>query len=273
MPGHEPDAIEREALREAMLESLRRWDPHQYEQLKRNTARVLRERGLPTAGDSRFAEDAQLRRVDDRRFRELMWSLINSGVLVQGMDSSNPQWPFMSITELGEDYLRHGGPDVYDPDGYVKQLSARHPVDEVESRFLYQAIGAFHADLPDAAAVMLGAAAEHLILVLADAIATTDRSVGARIEKEMNRPALSLLGYIGKYLEDRKGQLPRRLGEQVSTTFLGIASMIRVARNDAGHPALGAVDRDQALVLLRLFAHLRDWAYGAMDELRSIAPT
>lgn len=91
MPAAEPDAIEREALREAMLESLRRWEPQQYEQLKRNTARVLRERGLPTVGDLRFAEDAQQRRVDDRRFRELMWSLINSGVLVQGMDSSNPQ--------------------------------------------------------------------------------------------------------------------------------------------------------------------------------------
>lgn len=142
----------------------------------------------------------------------------------------------MSVTELGEDYLRHGGPDVYDPDGYVRQLSSRYPVDDVESRFLYQAIGAFHADLPDAAAVMLGAAAEHLILILAEAIAKADSSVAARVRKEMNRPALSLLTYLGKYLEDRKGQLPRRLGEQVSTTFLGIASMIRVARNDAPIP-------------------------------------
>jgi hypothetical protein len=97
--------IEREAVRDAMLESLRRWPPQQYQHLKINTARVLRERGLPTAGDPSFGQDVQLRRIDDRRFRELLWSLINSGVLVQGLDSGNEQWPFLSVTELGEDYL------------------------------------------------------------------------------------------------------------------------------------------------------------------------
>jgi hypothetical protein len=265
-----PAPIEREAIRDALLESLRREPPRQYQQLKANTARVLRERGLPTAGHSDFAQDAQLRTIDERRFRELLWSLINSGVLVQGLNSSNEQWPFLSVTELGEDYLKDNGPDVYDPDRYVEQLAAEHPVDEVESRFLYQAIAAFHADLPDAAAVMLGAAAEHLILVLSDAIATTDNAVAARIEKEASRSALSLLTYVGKYLEDRKGRLPRRLREELSTTFLGIASMIRIARNDAGHPALDRpVARDQALVLLRLFPGFRGWSHDLMSELRA----
>lgn len=262
--------IEREAIRDAMLESLRRWPPQQYLHLKINTARVLRERGLPTAGEPSFGQDAQLRRIDERRFRELLWRLINSGVLVQGLDSSNEQWPFLSVTELGEDYLQDRGSDVYDPDRYVEQLAAKHPVDEVESRFLYQAIAAFHADLPDAAAVMLGAAAERLILVLSDAIADADSTVAARIEKEANRSALSLLTYVSKYIEDRKGRLPRRLREQVSTTFAGIASIVRIARNDAGHPALDqAVGRDHALVLLRLFPHFRDWSYEFMSELRA----
>jgi hypothetical protein len=149
-------------------------------------------------------------------------------------------------------------------------LAAEHPVDEVESRFLHQAIAAFHADLPDAAAVMLGAAAEHLILVLSDAIADMDSAVAGRIEKEASRSALSLLMYVGKYIEDRKGRFPRRVREQISTTFSGIASMIRIARNDAGHPALDqAVGRDQALVLLRLFPHFRDLSYELIAELRS----
>jgi hypothetical protein len=103
------------------------------------------------------------------------------------MDSSNDQWPWLSVTELGEEYLRHRGPDVYDPDGYVDQLSTRYPADDVESR-----VSAFHADLPDAAAVMLGAAAEHLILVLSQAIADADGTVAGRMEKGADRSALSL---------------------------------------------------------------------------------
>lgn len=190
-----------------MLESLRREPPRQYLEFKRNTARVLRERGLPTGGDPRFGEDAQLRLVDDRRFRGLLWSLINSGVLVQGMDSSNDQWPWLSVTELGEDYLLHRGADVYDPERYVEELSHQYAVDGVEARFLRQAIAAFHADLADAAAVMLGAAAEHLVLQLARAIAETDIAVARRIEKETRGPALSVLTYVNRYLESHKDLL------------------------------------------------------------------
>jgi hypothetical protein len=50
---------------------------------------VLRECKLPTDGDPSYGQEAQLRLVDNRRFREILWSLINSGVLVQGLNSSN----------------------------------------------------------------------------------------------------------------------------------------------------------------------------------------
>jgi hypothetical protein len=144
-------------------------------------------------------------------------------------------------------------------------LSSRYPVDDVESRFLHQAIAAFHADLPDAAAVMLGAAAEHLILVLAHAIADADGTVAGRIEKEANRSALSLLTYVSKYLENRKDRISRRLREDLPTTFAGIASMIRVTRNAAGHPALGAVDRRPSaspVAVIPPFPRLGAWDHG-----------
>ena len=45
---------------------------------------------------------------------------------------------------------------------------------EIERRYLSQASAAFRADLPDAAAVMLGAASEHLLLQLGAAIENAD---------------------------------------------------------------------------------------------------
>jgi hypothetical protein len=265
--SHDQEPIEREALHNAMLESLRREAPSQYLQFKRNTARVLHERGLPTQTEGHSREPSGIRLVDDRRFRELLWALINSGVLVQGKDSSNEQWPWLSVTELGDDYLKHGGPDVYDPDGYVNQVAERHAIDAVEAPYLGQAVSAFHADLPDAGAVMLGAAAEHVILLLAEAIGRADDTTARKVEKLLSGPVLRVLTFVTLYLETRKNDLPRQLREQLETTFAGVASMIRVARNDAGHPALGNVDRDHALVLLRLFPSFRNWAYDAIAAL------
>lgn len=263
------EAIDRVALREAMLESLRREEPQQYGGFKRNTATVLLERGLPVLGDT--AHGADLRRIDNQRFREILWKLINSGVLVPGKDSSNENWPFLSITEIGQDYLDKGGPDVYDPERYVGQVATRHSVDEVEARYLGQAIAAFDADLPDASAVMLGATAEHVILLLAETIAQTDEDAARDIERLRDGPALRLLRHVNSYLEEHGGKLSRRLREQREANFGSVASIIRVARNDGGHPALDVVDRDQALLLLRIFPNFRNWGYDVMSELRAEA--
>lgn len=258
--------IEREVLRDAMLESLRKKPPGQFLTLKINTAEVLDARGLPT-GDVRPGYPPQLRRADERRFREVLWSLINSGIMVQGLDAANAQWPFLSLTELGESHVEHRGPDVYDPDGYLRQLAAQHPIDQVEKRFLSQAVGAFHADLPDAAAVMLGATAEHVVVLLCEAIGRTDSAMTGKARQLADQPALKVLTFVSKYVEDRKSGLSRPLREEASTTFAGVASMIRLSRNSGGHPALHAVSRDHALVLLRLFPHFRDWAYKVIASL------
>jgi hypothetical protein len=263
----EEQAIEREVLRGAMLESLRREPPSQYVAFRNNVAKVLAERGLPVEGVAQGMEPT-LRRLDDRRFREIMWQLINQGVLVQGIDASNDQWPFLSLSEWGEEYIQAGGPDVYDPDGYLRDLARDRPLDDVEQRYLSQASAAFRADLPDAAAVMVGAASEHLLLLLADAIVANHGTGSAsKVAKARDRPALRLLTEISKYLEPRRANLARPLAESFETTFLGVANVIRASRNDAGHPALGHVDRDQAFVVLRLLPVYRQWVYRVIDSL------
>lgn len=258
-------AIERELLRSAMLESLRRQPPQQYVNFQHHVARVLADRGLPVE-EQGYGREPALRRIDDRRFREILWQLINQGILVQGLDSSNPQWPFLSLTEWGEEYVKGGGADVYDPDGYLAALNETHPLDDVERRYLAQAAAAFRADLADAAAVMLGGASEHLLLTLAHAIVEADPSA-TKVKEAIAAPALTLLREVHSYLTTRRKSLPRRLQETLDTTFLGLASVIRTSRNDAGHPALPDVERDDAFVLLRLFSTYREWVFRAIAEL------
>ncbi len=119
---------------------------------------------------------------------------------------------------------------------------------------------------------MLGAAAEHVILVLAETIAKSDEDEARDIERLRDGPALRLLRRVNSYLEEHGDKLSRRLREQREANFGSVASIIRVARNDGGHPALDVVDRDQALLLLRIFPNFRNWAYEVMSELRPGAP-
>jgi hypothetical protein len=261
--------VTRSALRDAMLESLRRESPSQFSTFKSNTAKVLTERGLYQSTASIYVGfyEYTLSPQDERRFRELLWSFINSGVLVQGLNAANPNWPFLSLTEMGEKFVKSGSFDVYDPDGYLIGLSKIRDLDAVERRFAGQAVGALNGNLPDAAAVMVGAAAEHVVRLLCAAIGESDASVKSKVDKLESQPAAHALNFVIKYTEDRKTALDRTVREQLSTTFGGVAAMIRASRNDAGHPALGVVDYDHALVLLQLFPGFRKMAYSIIDAL------
>jgi hypothetical protein len=251
-------AIEREILRSCILEALRREPGTQYINLQSATARVLVERGLPVR-PGQHPQDPHLAQEDLRRFRELVWSLITQGVVTPGKDDNNQNWPWLSLTEWGEEYARGGPPDVYDPEGYLADLEAVRPLDAVERRFLGQAIAAFRVDLPDASAVMLGVAAEHLILQLLDQLEAADPIRGSEIRRASGTRVLPLLRELTAYFLAKRKDLPRRLGEEIETTFAGISSFIRVARNDAGHPDLAVVSRDRAFTMLRLFAVYRHW--------------
>ena len=88
-------AIERETLRNCILEALRREPRTQYRSLRIATARVAAERGFAVQGGP-HGQDRYLAQSELRRFRELVWSLITQGLLTVGMDDNNVNWPWLS---------------------------------------------------------------------------------------------------------------------------------------------------------------------------------
>ena len=262
------DRIEREIMRQAMLQAARNQPPYQYVAYQNATALVLQERGFPIKSNP---GSPGLRRQDQRRFRELLWSLIGQGILVQGYNEANDNWPFLGITEWGEEYLTAEPiPDIYDPDGYLRALNASSSLDEVETRFLSQAVGAFRADLPDACAVMLGVASEHLLLKLFAEVAAADSASGGK-KNSLPTSALALLKYLHGNFAARKGSLLPELQEDLETTFLGVGGLIRSSRNDSGHPRGGSTTREQAATNLRLFAHYRKWVSAAAASIGTVS--
>jgi hypothetical protein len=258
--------LDSEVLRSCILEALRREPKTQFISLEIATARVAQERGLIGASPPDY-RDPHLPAESSRRFRETAWALIIEGVLVVGMDDNNAAWPWLSLTEYGEEVAGNQTTTPYDPSGYLDSLRVVRPLDDVEERYIPQALQAFRRNLPDAAAVMLGGASEHLIGVLGEAVIAADPSIGAGARKKLDGPALATLMWVQTYVSARKSKLPRRLAETLDTTFLGIASLIRITRNDAGHPALAPVSREQVFVNLQLFPVLRRWVWEVIPLL------
>jgi hypothetical protein len=118
--------------------------------------------------------------------------------------------------------------------------------------YLDEAVGAFYAECLLASSVMLGVAAESEFLRLLD-VAVSRPTVGSNFQPAANEkfirqkiarflPALSLVSY----------HLDRRETEDLDTNFAPIQSVLRIARNDAGHPS-SAPQRENVYVNLQLF--------------------
>jgi hypothetical protein len=252
----------RRCILEAMIPRLR----SDYETLKTATAAVAQRQGFEV--EERRHLEPTLLHSDLRRYRETIWGLIIEGIIVQGFDDANATWPFLGLSEYGEECVRAGEVVPHDPEGYLRHLATARQLDGVERRFVSQALEAFRRNLPDASAMMLGAASEHLLLGLAEAIAKKDAANRSKAKNKMDRPALTLLRFLQDYLSERKDLLPRALRENLDTIFSGIASLIRATRNDAGHPSLQApVTRDQAFTNLQLYPIYRGWLIDVTKRL------
>ncbi len=262
-----PTGLTPELMRSCVLEALKQNPKNQYISLQHATAGVAEQRGYPVQTQP-YGRPPMLLPGDELRFRETVLALIVEGVLVIGIDESNNQWLFLSLSEYGEEVVKAGRIQPHDTEGYLRALAAAEPLDTVEERYLPQALEAFRRNLPDAAALMVGAASENLLIRLGEAIEKADKAASAAVRKKLDQSALGLLLFLQDYFTGRRKSLPRELDETLDTTFGGIASLIRVTRNDAGHPAIGRpVDRDQAFVTLQLFPAYRSWVLAAIKLL------
>lgn len=265
-------AIPYPEMRSCVIAALRIRAPQQYESFVYTVASVLRSRGhqvQPTHGGQ------EILLLDDRRFyREVIWELIGLGIMAPGMDSSNEQWPFLSVTDYGALVLDGEEPSPAEDVDFLRSLTDRGPMDDVEHRYVRQALLAYRASLWDASAVMLGAAAEHLMEVLVEALATSDPAMEAKLPQLRKQPALRWLKDAHDYLRAHSEVLDQALKGNLDTTFAGLAACIRVARNDAGHPAGGtASDRYDAFANLQLYRIFRRWVMACIRRLPPPPPS
>jgi hypothetical protein len=119
--------------------------------------------------------------------------------------------------------------------------------------YLNEALLSFRGRCYLATSVMLGVAAERAFLTMSQAYASSSLAGAPAMESELAKPRsnyFALWTEFRKRIEPVRRGLPQGLGDPL--TLDAIADLIRLTRNEAGHPTGRQIDEDTARVHLTI---------------------
>jgi len=184
--------------------------------------------------------------------RVVLHELAHEGILVPGSPGAKDgdAWalPSYFLSPHGRKVLDNRDYEPHDPHGYLARLAAEVPAaDPVVTAYLVEAVKAYHHQLNLASAAMLGCAAEKAVLNLIDVLKSriTDAKARGRFAKDVDAAKWIKQKYdaLMKHLPVAV-PMPKDLAERVDFALDGAFRALRLARNDAGHPTRGTIERE-----------------------------
>jgi hypothetical protein len=175
------------------------------------------------------------------------------------------------VTQRGVEWFKGGEPLPEDVGGYMKFLRERvSPMDAVVEQYVIEALTAFERQAYFAAAVMLGAASEKALYLLAESVLCSFKDVKRHDKLKAlldRRKLLELFEYVRDTIRDASNAkaIPYTDSEGSATHLMSLYEAIRVQRNDAVHPKNATVSADSVRLLIQSFPY----AFGKSEELRA----
>lgn len=265
-----------EELRPLVLEAIKRQINNSNLQLVTiidETDSVARSKGFykdaTPWGYSPYSINRFMPEEDREKVRQIVWEFILQGILAIGLNELNPSFPFISITEHGKEVLESGETLPYDPDGYLKKLKTEIPsLDPLIEMYLSESLQAYLKGLMFSSAVMLGVASEKAFLTLLEAFtnALIDPTKKQRFQNLQDSiQTKRKFDQLKNEIIAIRSTLPRELSEDLESQFDGIFNLVRITRNDAGHPTGRRIERGVQYTHLQLFILYCKRIYGLAD--------
>lgn len=189
---------------------------------------------------------------------------------------SHDAWGSFRITEYGKKWATaQEEPIPEDLNGFIKFLMDNiSSIDDVVMQYVSEALNTFNGQYLFASAVMLGAAAEKIVYLLAEAIKNyaTEPKLQKNITEALEyRKLFDLFKLVSTTLENliKKKVIPYSTHEGSNHYMLSLFNAIRVQRNNAVHPIAGEVKPAQLRLLLLSFPHACIKAYDFLTWLRN----
>ncbi len=184
--------------------------------------------------------------------------LFRTGHLAWGFDLSNPSPPKFHVTDQGRRTLEHLSRDPANPAGYLTHLKSRAVLNPIARSYVDEALQSYNSNCARAAAVMIGAAAESLILELRDVLVSGAPPSGRRPSKDLlGHPFKRVIDAVHKEFEMEQSGMEPALREEFGAFWLALVQQIRATRNEAGHPvSVAPITLDAVHAALLMFPEL-----------------
>jgi hypothetical protein len=238
------------SIREVLLTEIKTQEPTGY------SGQTLQQKGVL---------DAAARTLGANQNQELQqailtqWGeLFRTGLLAWGLNLANPNSPFFHLTERGRQALQNVTRDPSNPVGYLRHLASIATLEPVAMSYLAEGLECYVAGLFKASAVVVGAAAESIILDLRDVTMKKLKLVKKPAPKGMEDWRVKTVSdALHRFFEAHKAQFTRELREPFEAYWSAFAQQIRATRNDAGHPvSVEPVTPDTVHASLLIFSEL-----------------
>ena len=200
--------------------------------------------------------------------------LFRTGVFAWGLNLSNPNPPFFHFTERGLRAIDRLTRDPGNPAGYLRHIDTVATMNPIARSYLEEGLACYVAGHYKAAAVIVGAASESLVLELRDAVSQRMHALALPEPKGLSDWRIkTITDTLYNLIDSKAAQLPRELREEFQSYWLAFSQQVRTTRNDAGHPTSidpvseGGVHASFLVFpdLVRLSAALQAWVTGTMQ--------
>jgi len=184
---------------------------------------------------------------------------------------NHPNFNRYYVTRRGLEWFNGVEPFPEEADGYMRFLCERVPnIDPIIRQYTVEALAAFERQAYFAAAVMLGAASEKALYLLAESVLCSfkDARKHEKLKALSDRRKLSeLFEYVRNAIQDaaKSKLLPYADSEGSTTHLMSLFEAIRMQRNDAVHPMNATVSADSVRLLIRSFPY----SLSKSEELRA----
>jgi hypothetical protein len=215
-------------------------------------------------------------KITERRILDVIGMLINEGIITWGADLGNFDASRISITEYGEKILRQEqGSNPHDPDNYLQRFKKRVPTaGDLTKTYLEESVYCYIYGRYFASSVMLGvsseAAFEELYDALTDYVGGSDKTrlENLRDEIDTRKKFDTAMGILIK----EKNRFPSDIKSVIEQPLQYLFNIIRMQRNDSGHPTGKTPDREEIHALVELFPRHCENVYNITTWLKDSKP-
>jgi len=221
---------------------------------------------FPEAVKNAFPAD---NRPSEAPIAQTLWGLIGRGLVYIDISQPAPENWEWRLTNAGIASAKDEQFNPDDPERYLTRLRSNVPnVSDLVLLYASEAVHCYTHERYLASAVMLGVASEAAFLEMAQASVNWLGGAGKNLQEVLRDPRQR---YVRKFeefrkrIEPRKADLPPELVDGMSLTFDSVLDLLRISRNDAGHPTGKVVSREDQYISLQMFARYLQRLY----DLRS----